>query len=129
MPASLRPHLCLALAALLTAALPAPASETPRSLNERRLEVIKGTAEGRKLLDLGSTRKPEPAQAAASAGAGAGAGAGVGAGATAAPAEPRSALFSKLPPPSGRPLNAARRHEGAGLGVPVPTAAAASQPR
>jgi hypothetical protein len=106
-------------------ALPAAASEQPKSLNERRMEVIKGTTEGRKVLDLDSSDKneksspevktPTPGTESKSS--------------TAAPTVPeqKSPLLSKVPPPSGRPLSAARRTEGAGIGIALPSAASASQ--
>jgi hypothetical protein len=105
---------------------PSTASEQPKSLNERRMEVIKGTTEGRKVLDLGSSKTTEkPAADAKASNPSADSKPS-----TTAPVatEQKSPLLSKVPPPSGRPLSAARRTEGAGIGIALPSAASASQP-
>ncbi len=116
---------CSALVATLLS-LPVAADEPPKSLNERRMEVIKGTNEGRKVLDLGSSTKTEKSSAEAKAPTPS-AESKASSAASATP-EQKSPLLGKLPPPSGRPLNAARRTEGAAIGIPLPSAASASQP-
>jgi hypothetical protein len=109
----------------LLCSLSVTAAEENKSLAERRLEVIKGTNEGLKVLDLGSSKAKPPSPAASAATVSAPEGKRTEP--TQGQAEPKSALFSKLPPPSGRPLGAARRSEGAGIGIAVPSAGSASQ--
>jgi hypothetical protein len=111
--------------AALVLAIPATAAEAQKSLAERRLEVIKGTNEGRKILDLGSARSNDSAASAPSPQKSG----------SSAPApsinesktEKKSSLFGKLPPPSGKSIATARRTEGPGIGIAVPSTAAASQ--
>lgn len=93
------------LAAVCTAA------HAQGSLAERRLAVTKGTSSGKVLLEA-----PEAASAPQAAAAGT------------PPAPARSGLFSKLPPPSGRPLAETRRFDAPDLGIVVKPAAAASAP-
>jgi hypothetical protein len=86
------------------------------SLAERRLAIQKGTAPGKVLIDA-----PAPAAPAAPA---------ASAAATPAPPAPRAGLLSRLPPPSGRPLNAARKLDAPDQGIVIkPAAPSASAPR
>jgi len=106
---------------LLLVSQAALAAEAKQSLEEIRLGVIKGTTPGIVILDFGSTKSPAPAASAS---------AGVQAGPVeAAPsASWASRWLSKLPLPSGRSLHDARRLDAPDQGIPVPTAASASQP-
>ena len=96
-------------------------AEAKQSLEQSRLGVIKGTTPGIVILDLGATQRAEPAASASVA-------------MEAKPTEvvPQASWASKwlsrLPPPSGRSLNDARRLDAPDQGIPVPTAASASQP-
>ncbi len=120
----LRTSLSLALLAAACAT-----AHAQGSLAERRLAITKGTAPGKVLLEA-----PEAASAPAASAASAAARTTATAGATtAAPGTPaatpaRSGLFSKLPPPSGRPLAETRRFDAPELGIVVKPAAAASAP-
>jgi hypothetical protein len=96
-------------------------TEAKPTLEERRLSVIKGTTPGIVILDLGSARSPEPA---ASSNTASGA---PPARDEAAPARWLPKWLSTLPAPSGRPLQAARRLDAPDQGIPLPTAASASQ--
>ncbi|MES2959249.1 MAG: hypothetical protein V4792_13750 [Pseudomonadota bacterium] len=119
------------LAAGLTLAMSALVMAQGGSLNDARMGVIKGTAPGIVIFDF--ARRPQAPSAAASAASAAG-------GANPATAQKRDAadarpasegLGSMLKwgePPSGRPLNAARRLDSPSLGIPLPTGGAASQP-
>jgi hypothetical protein len=104
----------LRLLAVLTLATPL-AALAQGSLGERRLAITHGTSTGTPVLVL-------PAKAAASAPATA-----ASAPATAAPA--RTGLFSRLPPPSGRPLSAAQRLDAPDQGIVIKPAAPASAAR
>lgn len=108
----------LRLLAVLTLATPL-AALAQGSLGERRLAITHGTSTGTPVLVL-------PARAAASAPATA-ASAPAPATATAAPA--RTGLFSRLPPPSGRPLSAAQRLDAPDQGIVIKPAAPASAAR
>jgi hypothetical protein len=88
------------------------------SLADKRQAIIKGTAPGKVVLQLPSLAASAPAAAASGGAAGA--------------AEPaRGGWFSRLPPPSGRPLNAARRLDAPdqGIGLPSDASRAASAAR
>jgi hypothetical protein len=131
--------LLLPLAALVAACA---APESNKSLAERRLETIKGTNEGIKVLDLGATpAKPgEPPSAAAPPAAKSEPSRAAEAAKepakepvkeAAKPADSKPGFLGNLPPPSGKPINAARRGEGEGVGVPLPSAkpASAAEPK
>ena len=107
----------LRLLAVLTLATPL-AALAQGSLGERRLAITNGTTTGTPVLVL-------PAKAAASAPATAAATAS--APATAAPA--RTGLFSRLPPPSGRPMSAAQRLDAPDQGIVIKPAVPASAAR
>lgn len=111
----------LCMLALACASQSAMSSGDKQSLQERRLGVIKGTTPGILILDLGSAKAAAPAVAASAAVEGRPAEA-------ASQADWRPKWLSNLPPPSGRSLNAARRLDAPDQGIPVPTAASASQP-
>ncbi len=101
------------------------------SLAERRLAITKGTAPGKVLIEAPEAASAPVVSAASAAArtpstAGATTTAAATAGTSAAPA--RSGLFSKLPPPSGRPLAETRRFDTPALGIVVKPAAAASAP-
>jgi hypothetical protein len=102
-------------------------AEAKQSLEERRLNVIKGSTPGIVILDLGTAKRAEPAASASGEVQVKPSNA-----APAAPAAPQgtwaSRWLSKLPPPSGRSLNDARRLDAPDQGIPVPSAASASQP-
>jgi hypothetical protein len=108
------------------------------SLAERRQALINGNPPGIVIWDGGRSAKDAPATAPAPAAAGTAggterSGAQASAAAPAAGAKPLTerlgGLFNWAPPPSGRPLNAARRLESPTQGIAVPTqASAASQP-
>ena len=104
----------LRLLAVLTLATPL-AALAQGSLGERRLAITNGTTTGTPVLVL-------PAKAAASAPA-----ATASAPATAAPA--RTGLFSRLPPPSGRPMSAAQRLDAPDQGIVIKPAVPASAAR
>ncbi len=134
-----------AVAALATHAL--SQAQTGGSLNDARSAITKGTAPG--IVIIGAKRRPPEASAAASAAtasAPVAAAAAASAGA-AAPAAPRKADAPAAPaaatplaervgaalkwgdPPSGLPLNAARRLDSPSLGIALqPAKPAASQP-
>ncbi len=112
---------------LLAAAL-ATSAQAQGSLAERRNAITKGTAPGKVLLELPPLGAAAAAPAAASGTAAtpaASAASGPGRGA----APPRSGLFSRLPPPSGRPMSAAQRLDAPDQGIVVKPAAPASAPR
>lgn len=114
------PHWFTVLALVLVSQA-AWSTEAKPTLQERRLSVIKGTTPGIVILDLGSARGAEPA-----------ASSGIPAGAPpardeATPTRWLPTWLSALPPPSGRPLQAARRLDAPDQGIPLPTAASASQ--
>jgi hypothetical protein len=130
--------------AALVAACASP--ESTKSLAERRLETIKGTNEGIKVLDLGATpAKPgEPPAAATPAAAKSEQPRAAEAARepveeaakesvkeAAKPADNKPGFLGNLPPPSGKPINAARRGEGEGVGVPLPSSkpASAAEPK
>ena len=123
----------LVLAAAATLATHA-LSQAPSggSLNDARSAITKGTAPG--IVIIGAKRRPPEASAAASA---ASAGAAAPAPSAAAPvaaaatplAERVGAAIKWGDPPSGQPLNAARRLDSPTLGIALPSARpAASQP-
>lgn len=111
----------LGVLALALAGHAAWAAEAKPTLEERRLSVIKGTTPGIVILDLGSAKSTEPT---ASSNTPAGAPLGRD---EAAPARWLPKWLSTLPAPSGRPLQAARRLDAPDQGIPLPTAASASQ--
>ncbi len=117
---------------LLAAALGIADAAAQGTLAERRLAITKGTAPGKVLLEL---KRSEPAADAASAAASA----ALPTAAAPAPGKPATApaagagaprrsggLFSALPPPSGRPLQAARKLDAPDQGIALPTARPAS---
>ena len=97
--------------AALALALPLLA-QAQGSLAERRLAITQGTAPGKVLIEAPAPRPAASAPAAAASGA------------AAAPARP--GLFSRLPPPSGRPLNAAQRLNAPDQGIVIQAAPAAA---
>lgn len=99
----------------------ARSSEAKPTLEEKRLGIIRGTAPGIVIFDFGSAKKVEPA---ASSNGSAEARPTIEA---AAPTNWRPRWLSALPAPSGRPLQAARRLDAPDQGIPLPTAASASQ--
>lgn len=103
------------------------------SLAERRLAITKGTAPGKLLIEAPGVTASAAASAAAS-GAAAGSAtspvptsAAAAASGAAAPAR-RTGWFSALPPPSGRPLQAARRVDAPDQGIVIKSAQPASAP-
>ena len=131
----------LVLAATATLAMHVPAqAQSGGSLNDARSAINKGTAPG--IVIIGAKRRaPEPSAAASEASAAATpAATGVSPGArngdaAAAPsvatplAERIGAALKWGDPPSGQPLNAARRLDSPALGIPLPSVSpAASQP-
>jgi hypothetical protein len=114
--------LATTLAASVLAAVPQLAA-AQGSLADKRLAITKGTAPGQVLIEL-----PPAGAGAASAPAAAGSGASAASAATSGkPA--RTGLFSRLPPPSGRPMNAAQRLDAPDLGIVIQPARPASAPR
>jgi hypothetical protein len=130
--------------ALLPALWPAPGA-AQGNLNDARNAVRKGTTEG--IVLIPARKPPEAAAPAASAASAAtttatkaatAAPGGAVAAPGAAPAAPAAAkpsflggLFDNIRltnPPSGQPLQAAKRDESASRGIPLPTAASASRP-
>ena len=99
--------------AALALALPLLA-QAQGSLAERRLAITQGTAPGKVLIEAPAPRPAASAPAPAAAASGA----------AAAPARP--GLFSRLPPPSGRPLNAAQRLNAPDQGIVIQAAPAAA---
>ena len=137
----------MVLAAAATLATHAPSqAQTGGSLNDARSAITKGTAPG--IVIIGAKRRPPEASAAASAATAsapapaAAASAGSAAPATARKAEAPAAPATATPlaervgaalkwgdPPSGLPLNAARRLDSPSLGIALqPAKPAASQP-
>jgi len=130
-----------ALLATTLALLPALGA-AQGNLNDARNAVRKGTTEGivlipaRKAPDAAPT--PTPTAAAASSAASAATGrspSAVPAAAGAAPAAAKPSFMSGLldnirltNPPSGQPLQAAKRDESPSRGIPIPSAASASRP-
>lgn len=131
-----------AVATLATHAL--SQAQTGGSLNDARSAITKGTAPG--IVIIGAKRRPPEASAAASAATASAPVAAASAGA-ATPAAPRKAEAPAAPaaatplaervgaalkwgdPPSGLPLNAARRLDSPSLGIALqPAKPAASQP-
>ena len=114
----------LILAAAATLATPALAqAQSGGSLNDARSAITKGTAPG--IVIIGTKRRPPEASAASTAAA-----AAAPAAAAATPlAERVGAAVKWGDPPSGQPLNAARRLDSPTLGIALPSARpAASQP-
>lgn len=102
-----RPRLVLACVLPVLLAPVAWAQEPAAgSLAERRLAITKGSAPGKVLIEL-----PRAAASAAS---------------SPPVAAPTGGLFSRLPPPSGRPLSSARRLDAADQGIRLPSAGAAA---
>ena len=102
------------------------------SLAERRLAITKGTAPGKLLIEAPSATASAPASAAASGAAASSAASPVptsaAAAASGAAAPARAGWFSALPPPSGRPLQAARRADAPDQGIVIKSAQPASAP-
>ncbi len=124
-----RPLVLLALLALLPAFGSAQAQGT---LAERRLAITKGTAPGKVVLDLNEPAASAPAgagSAAAATGSATAATAAATAGSAPAAPPPRSGWFSKLPPPSGRPLAVTRRFDAPDQGIVIKPAASAPAAR
>ncbi len=103
------------------------------SLAERRLAITKGTAPGKLLIEAPGVAASATASAPAS-GAAAGSAtspmptsAAAAASGAAAPAR-RTGWFSALPPPSGRPMQAARRADAPDQGIVIKSAQPASAP-
>jgi hypothetical protein len=106
----------LALATLLTACAQPNPSDTS---TDKRMSVIKGTAEGITLLPA----RRAPADAASASGASGAPGASTAAAPVAAASAPASGgLFRALPPPTGRPLTQQKKLDDPGQGIPLPTA-------
>jgi len=113
----------------------AASAQSLGSLNDARKAVRDGTTPGITIIPARKSAEPAPAQASAPAAAGAktvaapvAAGASSAAPAAAAPAkssvtERTGEILRSLPPPSGTPINAARRLDSPQLGIPIPTGA------
>jgi hypothetical protein len=99
------------------------------SLAERRLAITKGTAQGKLLIEAPGVTASAPASgaAASSAASPVPTSAAAAASGAAAPAR-RTGWFSALPPPSGRPLQAARRFDAPDQGIVIKSAQPASAP-
>jgi predicted lipid-binding transport protein (Tim44 family) len=96
-----------------------------QSLADKRLAITKGQAPGKVLIDKLSVAEAPPSPAASAASSAATSAAP----AAAPPAAGKPSLFSRLPPPSGRPLNEARRLAAPDQGIVIkPAAPAASAP-
>lgn len=107
-PAFCRPRPSLVLSSVVSLLLASTAwAQEPAtgSLAERRLAITKGTAPGKVVIEA-----PKPAASSASAPAAGG----------------QTGFFSRLPPPTGRPLSAARRLDAADQGIRLPTAGTAA---
>jgi hypothetical protein len=95
------------------------------SLAERRLAIQKGTAPGKVVLEA-----PKPPERSASSASNAGVASAPTAPTKASPLQQtrKPGFFSSLPPPSGRPLNEARKLNAADQGIRVkgPTDTASS---
>lgn len=120
------------------AAQSAAAADSPPSLAEKRLNIIRGNAPGIVLLDLPKEQPAVPApvappRAPATQGGTANAAAVAPSDATkpaevANPSPPvLNRLFSAMPAPVGRPLRDARRLDAPDQGVPLPVAGSAGQ--
>lgn len=114
------PHWFTVLALVLVSQA-AWSTEAKPTLQERRLSVIKGTTPGIVILDLGSAKSTEPAASSNMPAA------APPARDEAAPARWLPKWLSTLPAPSGKPIQAARRLDAPDQGIPLPTAASASQ--
>ncbi len=108
----------LALIAALTMALPLTAS-AQGSLADKRLAVTKGTTPGKVLIEA-----PAATDAASAPRAAPGAAPAASTADRTPPA--RAGLFSRVPPPSGRPLSDARRLDAPDQGIVVKSAPAAA---
>jgi hypothetical protein len=102
------------------------------SLAERRLAITKGTAPGKLLIEApgvaASATASAPASGAAARSATSPVPTSTAAAASGAAAPARAGWFSALPPPSGRPLQAARRSDAPDQGIVIKSAQPASAP-
>lgn len=122
-PSAARALIALHLALVCPAVLSAEANQP---LHERRLGVIKGTTPGIVILEFGRT--PNTAAAASAVAGGEPGRSEIKPDASASQPGWASRWLGKLPPPSGRPLNDARRLDAPDQGIAVPSAASAAQP-
>lgn len=99
------------------------------SLAERRLAITKGTAPGKLLIEAPGAAASAAAQGAAASSASSPVPTGAAAAASGAASTARRAgWFNALPPPSGRPLQAARRADAPDQGIVIKSAQPASAP-
>jgi hypothetical protein len=124
----------LLVAALALAACSVASAQSLGSLNDARAAVRNGTTPGITIIPARKSAEPAPVAASASAAAGAKT-AAAPAGAAASSAAPAAApakssvpertseILRSLPPPSGTPINSARRLDSPQLGIPIPTGA------
>jgi len=115
--------LILAAGSALAVHTTAVQADPGSSLQERRLAILNGTAPG--IVIIRSTAKvPAAAASAASAGGGAGQAAGPAGHATARGADAAPLFLAE--PPSGKPLNDARRLDSPTQGIALPVASSAA---
>jgi hypothetical protein len=105
----------LTVAALATLAAAATAQSQP-TLNDARKAVREANTEGVVIIPARKKTAPPPAAAAS------------GAAAASAPSSFLREVARELPPPSGRPIGAARRLDAPDLGIALPSRGA-SAPR
>jgi hypothetical protein len=98
------------------------------SLAERRLAITKGTAPGKLLIEAPGVAASAAASGAAARSATSPVPTSTAAAASGAAAPARAGWFSALPPPSGRPLQAARRADAPDQGIVIKSAQPASAP-
>lgn len=98
------------------------------SLAERRLAITKGTAPGKLLIEAPGVAASAAASGAAARSATSPVPTSTAAAASGAAAPARTGWFSALPPPSGRPLQAARRADAPDQGIVIKSAQPASAP-
>jgi hypothetical protein len=98
------------------------------SLAERRLAITKGTAPGKLLIEAPGVAASAAASGAAARSATSPVPTSTAAAASGAAAPARAGWFSALPPPSGRPMQAARRADAPDQGIVIKSAQPASAP-
>jgi hypothetical protein len=105
----------------------AASAQSVGSLNDARKAVREGTTPGITIIPARKRAEPPPAQASAPQSAGSAAGPAATSASAPAVAQTKtsagsvtSEILRSLPPPSGTPLNAARRLDSPQLGIPLP---------
>jgi hypothetical protein len=122
----------LAVASTALALQGAASAQSVGSLQDARKAVREGTTPGITIIPARKRAEPPPAQASAPQAAGSAAGPAAAGASAPAVVKTKSAsgsvageILRSLPPPSGTPINSARRLDSPQLGIPIPGAASA----